>query len=382
MDRIHRADLKQLVDHRKGPCVSLFMPMHVADRDATEDPIRLRELADEAEKKLTDGGMRRDEAGKLMAPLRALLQDIPGWNHRGRSLAFFAAPGFSRSFHVTGELPASVEVNDHFCVLPLLPLITDEERFFVLALSQNSVRLFEGDADTLREVPLPGAPRDLKEAIGIEDAEHGKRYHSGMAGAVGKQQAIFHGQGGKPETIKEDLRQFLRRLAPAVDKQLNGEHAPLVLATVEATVPLWREVSHYKFLLDDFLAGSPDHLTPAELHAKAWPLVQPALAGHRKWCERRLLEAEGAKVANSLRDIVPAAMMGRVSALFIDSRRHRWGQYDAANNTCVLHRDREPNDQDLVELAVIETVRQGGDVFDMRPEESGAAEAANALLRF
>src|SRR4051812_38981072 len=133
MDRIHRADLKQLVDHRQGPCVSLFMPMHLAGRNATEDPIRLRELADEAEKKLIDRGMRRHEAGELLAPLRGLLQDIPAWQHRGRSLAFFAAPEFATSFHVAGELPSSVEVSDHFCVLPLLPLITDAERFYLLA---------------------------------------------------------------------------------------------------------------------------------------------------------------------------------------------------------------------------------------------------------
>ena len=96
MDRIQRADLKQLVESRQGPCVSLFMPMHVADRNAMEDPVRLRGLADEAEKKLIDRGMRRDEASKLLAPARDLVQDYQGWQHRGRSLAFFAAPGFSR----------------------------------------------------------------------------------------------------------------------------------------------------------------------------------------------------------------------------------------------------------------------------------------------
>jgi hypothetical protein len=199
-------------------------------------------------------------------------------------------------------------------------------------------------------------------------------------GVQGKEGAAFHGQGGKPETIKQEMREFVGRIAACIDRRLNGEHAPLVLATVEATVPMWREASDYKFVLDAYVAGNPDRLSAAQLHDKAWPLTQPALAGHRKWCEKRLLEAEGTKVANSLRDIVPAAMMGRISALFIDTRRHRWGQYNAANNTCVLHRDREPNDQDLVELAVMETVRQGGDVFDMRPEETGAAEAA--LLRF
>ena len=147
--------------------------------------------------------------------------------------------------------------------------------------------------------------------------------------------ALHHGQGGKPETIKEDMHQFLIRVAAAVDKRLVNERAPLVLATVEEWVSLWRNVSHYKFLTDDFVNGNPDHASPAELHDKAWPLVQPALAGYRKWCEQRMAESQGAKLASSLRDIVPAAISGRISALFIDCKRSRWGQYDPANNAKV-----------------------------------------------
>jgi hypothetical protein len=102
----------------------------------------------------------------------------------------------------------------------------------------------------------------------------------------------------------------------------------------------------------------------------------------RRLSERRLLEAEGAKVASSLREIVPAAISGRISTLFIDCRRSRWGQYDAASHSVVLHQQREPGDQDLVELAAVETMRNGGEVFDLRPEHEGAGEAAEALLRF
>ena len=36
----------------------------------------------------------------------------------------------------------------------------------------------------------------------------------------------------------------------------------------------------------------------------------------------------------------------------------------------------------LVELAAVETMRNGGDVFDLRPEEGGAGESAEALLRY
>ena len=111
-------------------------------------------------------------------------------------------------------------------------------------------------------------------------------------------------------------------------------------------------------------------------------MVQPALATGRRLSERRLLEVEGAKVASSLREIVPAAISGRISALFIDCHNSRWGRYDPANHSVVLHLQREPGDQDLVELAAVETMRNGGEVFDLQPEERGAGKTAEALLRF
>ena len=53
--------------------------------------------------------------------------------------------------------------------------------------------------------------------------------------------------------------------AAAMDKRLKDERAPLILATVEATVPLWREVSDYKYLVDDFVNGNPDHSSGVSL---------------------------------------------------------------------------------------------------------------------
>jgi hypothetical protein len=178
------------------------------------------------------------------------------------------------------------------------------------------------------------------------------------------------------------MQQFLRQIAAVVDKRLRNERAPLVLATVESTVSMWRETSDYKFLLDDIANGNPDHLSSAQLHAKAWPLVKPALGAYRKWCEQRLAESHGSKLASSLREIVPAAISGRISALFIDCKRSRWGRYDPANNAVVLHMERQPGDQDLIELAAVETMRNGGDVFDLQPKNGDAGESAEALLRF
>jgi release factor family 3 len=382
MDRIRKSDLHQLLDHQTGPCVSIYLALTPAGRDSRADEVRLRELADEAEHVLMQRGMRRPDAAAFVEPIRRYPDDIERWQHRGRALALFAAPNFFQTFHCDADLDDALFVDDWFHVLPLLPLVSDAERYFVLALSTNAVRLLEGDADGLREVGVPELPKSLDAALNIDTTDRGEQVHSGQRGAFGKQSAVFHGQGGKPDRMKADLKSYIRVVADVIDRRLNGQSAPLVLATVEETVPHWRSVSRYKHTLADFAAGNPDYLTPAQLHAKVWPLVQPALNGHRQSCERRLLAAKGEKVTSDLRDIVPAAKSGRVAALFIDCRRSRWGRYDAAHNAAVLHAEREDGDQDLAELAVVETLRHGGDVFDLRPEQGGAGEAAEALLRF
>src|SRR4051812_12353122 len=102
MDRIHRTDLQPLLDRRDGLCVSLFMPCTPAGRDSREDEVRLRDLLREAEEVLIRRGLRRPDAAALVAPLRALPEDIDSWRHRGQSLAAFVAPGFLRVFNVNG----------------------------------------------------------------------------------------------------------------------------------------------------------------------------------------------------------------------------------------------------------------------------------------
>jgi len=385
MNRIRRIDLDALVGHTAGPCVSIFMPCTLGSRDTREDATRLRELADKAVETLIDRGLRRPYAIQLLEPLRSLADDDAAWQHRGPTLAAFAAPGFFQTFHSTGKLDPALFVDDHFHVLPLLALLADEDRFFVLALSQNAVRLLEGDATALREVSLVELPRELDAALNAETPQRGEQIPVGQDGSVGRPPSALPGKRGAPDHQQANLANldsYLKVVAGVIDKRLNGEHAPLVLAAVDPTVPLYRAASRYKHILDAFIAGNPDHLSPHQLHTKAWPLVQPALASHRRLWEQRLLEASGSRVSFGLANIVPAAISGRVSALFLDCSQSRWGRYDAANHAAEVHTDREPGDQDLVELAAIETLRQGGDVFPLRPDGRIQAEEAEALLRF
>ncbi|HZL88606.1 MAG TPA: hypothetical protein VFB96_09560 [Pirellulaceae bacterium] len=384
MDRIRRQDVEKLLAHERGPFVSIFQPLHPTGRDGMEDAVRLRKLADRAAGLLIDRGLRRPEAESLLAPVRQLPDDDVSWQKRGRSLAAFVAPGLNRVFHGNGQREEALFVDDRFHVRLLLPLVSQDDKFFVLALSQNSVRLFQGNELVLKPIDVAGLPRNRDEALNIDEVPRGSQVHSGMRGdqGQGKQAAVFHGQGGRPETMKEELLLFVRQVAHAVDRRLERERAPLILATVVATVPLWKETSKYPCTMEDFVSGNPDHLSPSELHAKAWTRVQPVQLAERKSLLDRIHEKDNPRASFGLTFVVSAAIRGQVDSLFIDCSRPWWGKYDAENDTVLVHAQPQPGDSDLVELAASATLQHGGRVFPITPENSNPDAAAQALLRY
>jgi release factor family 7 len=381
MKRILRHDLEEFLAPQSAPCVSIYLPFHLIGRDAMQDAIRLRLLIDEAEERLVDRGMTLSAARKLLAPARSLPDDEPTWQNRGRWMAIFLTRGLIRMFQGSGPMDEALFVDNAFHVRPLLPLVTERDRFFLLALSRNAVRLFEGNSAGLEEIELPGLPKNLNEALDLDGADRGSQVHSATRGGqTGKEAAVFHGQGGEADTRKEELELFLRQVAVVVDQHLKDERAPLILATVAPTLPPWRAASRYEHLLGEFVAGCPDDLTADELHAKAWPLVQPELDRDRDLVHRRVVHGHG-HVTCGLRQVVPAAVLGRIDTLFIDCTRPRWGQYDAEHLAVELHDPPRPGDNDLVELAAVETLRHRGHVYALTPETTSGA-SAEALLRY
>lgn len=384
MDRIRRHDVESLLDHSGNPCVSLYLPLHPEGRDGQADAIVLRKLTDRAEEFLIDRGLRRPAARELLDEIRRLPKDDAAWQQRGKSLAAFAAPGITRVFQGNGLSEDAVFVDDQFHVRLLLPQVIEDDKFFVLALSQNAVRLYQGSERELRLLDVPRLPANRDEALNIDEVPRGSQVHSAMRGdqGQGKQAGVFHGQGGKADTVKDDLRLFVREVARAVDRRLQGESAPLILATVAATVPIWQETSDYSYTLDEFVGGNPDHLTPAELHAKAWPLVQPSLLSEREELYNRIHEKENPRATFGLPVVITAAIRGQVDSLFLDCSRPWWGTYDAENDTVFVHPQPQPGDADLVEIAAVETLRHGGRVFAMTAARSDPEAAAKALLRY
>ncbi len=146
MDILTKTELEQLMRKEQQWCVSIYMPTHRTGTDAQQDPIRLKNLLREAEIQLSAQGIGRREVQNMLEPASMLIQDSNFWQHQSDGLAIFISSSRVRRYRLPLKFEELVVVIDHFHIKPLLPLFTGDGQFYILALSQNEVRLLLGTA--------------------------------------------------------------------------------------------------------------------------------------------------------------------------------------------------------------------------------------------
>jgi hypothetical protein len=361
MDVLTRRDLQALLKRTRWPAVSLLLPTHRGGSE--QDRIGLKNLTTRAEEALAARGVKGAPCQDLLGPARYLRDDPSFWKTVCDGLALFLAPGVSAWYRVPLRLAEAVVVADRFHVKPLLPLLNDDGRYFVLALSQNQVRLLQGTRDGLRAIDLAGVPTSLAVAMRFHDRDEPLLFHSRPTSG-GSWGAIFHGQGVGIDDAKDDLLRYFQQIDRGLHQLLQGEHAPLVLASVEYLWPIYRKASTYPHLAEKGVAGNPDRLSAAELHALSWPIVQPQFAEKRRQEAAAYARLAGTgRTTNDLGEVVRAAHEGRLEVLFLASDRECWGAFDAVQGTMALHDVARAGDEDLLNAAAVAMVRGGGRAY-------------------
>lgn len=377
MELLRQGQLKALLEPAKGPCVSIFLPTHRGGSETRQGAIRLKNLIRTAEQELGAAGLKPAEAKALLEPCQRLCENAAFWQYQIDGLALFVAPGKFFYYRLPLRFPELVVVTDRFHVKPLLQLFTEDGRFYLLALSQNEVRFFQCTRYGAREIALPeGTPKSLGEVLALAGVEKQFPQASGAS-------AKFHGHGARAEDSKQDLREYFRVVDRGLYEILHGDHAPLVLAGVDYLFPLYRECNTYPFLIEKGLTGNPEGRHPEDLQAEAWAVVEPHFRKTREEAARRYQELKGsARASNNIREVVPAACQGRIDQLFVAVGRQQWGSFDPSRQRVRISRSRRTGDQDLLDLAAIQTFLQGGLVYAIAPEEIPGGAMLAAVFRY
>ena len=374
IDAVTDSDMRALAGHQDGPCVSMFMPTHRAGPETRQDPVRFRNLLGEAAARLSERGLTSREVVDFLAPVASLDGDTVFWRHMADGLAVFLASGFHRRFRVPLDLEEGLFVGDGFRLRPLLPLTAENGSCFVLSLSQNEVRLFEATRSSIGEVALGPGSASMAEALADEEHERQLQVRSsGRADAAGR--SMYHGHGAGGELDKQQLERYFRAVDGNLATVLGEGRHPLVLACVAYYAPIYRAVSRYPVIAEGCVEGSPEGRSPQELHAAAWPLLEPLLADARRDAEARLAAAAGTdRFLDDPAAIADAARLGRVDTLFFAAAEAP-GKRPGPDVT-------PPEDHDLLEGATQDTLRAGGVVFAEDPGELPGGGRVAALLRY
>jgi hypothetical protein len=194
---------------------------------------------------------------------------------------------------------------------------------------------------------------------------------------------VFHGHGIVANEKRQNILRYFQKVNRSLGGMLKAEHAPLVLAGVEHLLPIYREANSYPHLMDQGITGNPEMLSVRELHEQAWAIVEPHFQKAQQEAVARYMDLIGSEqAAKDIREIVPAAHYGRVDTLFVALGLQQWGAFDPKKNTILLRQEAEAGDEDLLDLAAVQTLLHGGDVYAMQPAQMPDGVPLAAVFRY
>lgn len=375
----------KLAKIKDSHCVSIYLPMYKKGKELNEGlgQSNLKSCLKKVHSDLIEDGYDETMISTYLAPINNLVNELGFWRSPSDGLVIFLDSINGMRYY---KLPLSFElqtyVADHFYLLPLLPLFHNNGIYYLLSLSRDHVKLYEGTRNYFRDIPIEKiAPTQLEEAVGYDFEQKMLQYRTGQtmhpAGS-------FHGQGEGKEDQKKELAHFFRKINEGVTKVLSHKNAPLILACTDELFPIYKNINTHGNLWNTNLSGDPEFKGESELHKESWHLIQPYFATtKREKLEKFHEKSQTSKTSHQLSEIIPAAIQGKVDTLFVQKNEDLFGTFYRTKGCLILDGHKETENISLLNMAAINTFLQGGNVYFLEADEMPFKNRTmNALFRF
>jgi hypothetical protein len=350
--------LLRMAEIRSEWCVSIYLPL--GDTNTSKKKNRLKKLTLEAGKKLKALGAAPLKVGRILGPVDMILDNPGFWENRTEGIAaFFTTDSFA--WHsLQYQFDELVVVTDRFHLKPLLRNAAQKRRFYLLVLSEEQIRFFEASELGISEPYIKGLPRNAAAFLNPRTEES----------SVGE------------EEKQARLLELFQKVDKAVTGHLKDDDAPLILAGEEQLHPVYYDANTYPHLVKIGIGGNADKLTAKELLEKALPIIKPVFRRRREKALSIFHENIGTGLAsNNFAKIFNAARNGRIATLFVPVGKQKWGRFDNQTNELEFNEEAKPGDKDLLCVASTRTLRSGGEVFVVLPEQMPNNSLIAAVLR-
>ena len=367
-------------------CVSLYMPTFRTGRaEVQQNPVRLKKFLKEAEERLEKIGLKRTETDKYLQQVKALLDDSAFWVNMSDGLVVFLSLDYFRYFRLNIPLPELVVVGNRFHISPLLPLLATDQRFYVLAISQNLVRLLRCNRFSYDELDIKGKiPLSLSDALQFDDIKGAEKDHAhySVTKLDGGSVAIAH--NAEVDSNKNNLLRFFSQVDKGLQRDfIHEETAPLVMVSVGYLFPIYKKANTYKYLFNKEIEGNPDKISSSELHKLGFDIIEPYMLKKQDEAIRQYIKLAGkGRTTDILESIVSDAYHGKIQSLLITENQQKWGKYDTFSDKVEIHAKEESCDIDLLDFAAAQTIAKGGEVYVIPGSKMPGDISAAAVLRY
>jgi hypothetical protein len=86
--------------------------------------------------------------------------------------------------------------------------------------------------------------------------------------------------------------------------------------------------------------------------------------------------------SDDLREMVKAAVAGRVETLLIALGRQIWGRYDMGSDTVHFDSEPTPENDDLLNFVAVQTILNSGNVYTIPEDQFPKNLEAGAIFRY
>lgn len=381
MDDINKQEIKNILENSIEPCLTLLTPTETIAGEAVDKmKIRFKNLIKKGENKLKkDWDFTEEESREFMEPLKEYLNNRDFWLNQSTGLVILKDKENFKFYRLPLKFDSEVTLEKYFHIKTYISEIFSEKRFYLLTVSRNSCRFFQGTPREIEEKEIEELPQGIKEIIADEDRESSTQQHSAAKGGTS---VIHHGHDDRDQKVPTELLRYLKEIKNSLSPYLQDQDIPLLVMCVKDIFPHLKNVFDYSNLLGDFIQGSPDKLSKQEILEKARPVIKPHFQQPHQKIAEKYRELKGSENTSALiEEIVPASHQGRIDTLLLTPRDNTMGIYNPDRGEIETEIG-PPEGYDLINFAAINTLKNGGEIYhfdkDDMPEDSNVC----ALFRY
>ena len=377
-------DLESLLEHKEYPSISIYLPTHITGSDIRQNSIRLKNLLNNCRDRL-ESEYKQKEISVLLKPGFEHLNNSLFWKQQSKGLALFISTSFSRYFHLPLMPDEELYLGNFFYILPLIPVLIKDRTYYILLLRQKGIKLLQAAFNNINEVPLHNIPKNIDELLQFDVTEEHLQMHTTPLGKSAGSNALFHGQGNIADNTyrKKNIQRYFKEVAKGVDKQLQGQTVPLILAGVDYEQVIFRQYSSYRHLLKEGITSELGQLDNEQLQHHAWNILQSYFDKNIEDCLARYRNLVNTKMTSTnIKEILPAAYTGRIDTLIVDINKHVPGKFETQSRQVNIHQNNENGEEDLLNLAAIYSLKNDAKVCAITDKEVSGNNSLAAIFRY